>query len=1295
MRLVIDLQGAQGGSRKAGIGRHAREMALAMARAPGGHDLVVALNGAIPEAAEEVADAFAAVLPRSAIRVWDQPRDTGELVPGGQARRHLAQHLRAQFLASLAPDLVHVTSLFEGHHDDVVTLPPRDLCRLPTVATCYDLIPLVRRADYLDGDPHWRARAPWYWRRLHEMTLCDGLLAISESARREAVLHAGADPARVFNVRCGIAGGFRPVPPGAARTAALRRHGLREGGVLFLGGGDLRKNEVGLIRAYGLLPRALRLDHPLVIVGRADPEAIAGHAAEAGLGASEVRLVPYVEEADLPALYSACAAFVLPSLHEGFGLPAAEAMACGASTLGSDTTSLPEVIGRADALFDPTRPGEIAAVLRRVLEDRDFRRDLSAHGLARAAGFTWAESARRAWGALEAIHDAAARAAAVRGTPCADRLPGARALGRRPSLALVSPLPPQRSGIADYTAELAPALAAHYDVTLVAATGETDDPVLAANFPVLTEEAFRARPGRFDRVLYQVGNSPLHLAQLRSLLPEIPGVVMLHDAFLSDLTTWEAYSQGRPDLFRAELYRAHGWPALAAEAAEGWKMIYARYACSLSVLQQATRVLVHSRHARAALEAQFGPAAAGIGILPLLRATPALPDRVEARARLGLPADAFVVASFGYLTRLKQPELLLGGWHAAAPGDPGVLLAFVGESEPGLEEEVLAAAAAGGVAARVTLTGRATPEAYRDWLAAADVAVQLRRQSRGESSAAVADCLVAGLPVVANAHGAMAELPGDAVLALPDAATADELAAALRALRADPGRRRAMADAARHLAATEIAPANVAASYRDAIEAAHAADAAGHLLRATAALPGEQEPAAVAVARSFPAPRRPHLLIDVSAVWHSDLGTGIQRVVREVSRHALPRDRGMTRVELTRFDGVRLRLAPSVGARVLGIAAAVPDGEAVDAGAGDTLLCLDLSANMGPGDFAELRRLRLAGVRVVVTVYDLLPMLAPHFFPPEVSFIRDWYAAMLEVADGAVCISRTVADELLAWMDTGPLRRTRPLPVGWFHLGSDFRAEAEPALLPDSLRAGLAARPTLAMVGTIEPRKGHAQVLAAMEQLWARGVDVGLVIAGGRGWMVEGLLEAIPAHPEYGRRLHWLERPADTALAALYRDAAGLVMASRGEGFGLPIVEAARTGIPLVLRDIPVFRELAGAHAHYFAGEDAASLAEALEAWLELRARGAEPRPAGIRALDWRQSTDALLRVVLDGEWYRTWTPPAGAAADQEHQEPAPAPGGGPAAVAAAVGDGPEGAADVSLAGTPPGVSRAETDAAV
>jgi hypothetical protein len=284
--------------------------------------------------------------------------------------------------------------------------------------------------------------------------------------------------------------------------------------------------------------------------------------------------------------------------------------------------------------------------------------------------------------------------------------------------------------------------------------------------------------------------------------------------------------------------------------------------------------------------------------------------------------------------------------------------------------------------------------------------------------------------------------------------------------------------------------------------------------------------------------------------------------------------------------------------------------------------------------------MRSRGVDIHFVVYDLLPLLRPDCFDQAgLPTFRLWYEAIAELADGVICISRTVADEFKRWLPQAMPMRGRPLRIGWFHLGADLVPTAAAEDIEGVLPFDLGGKPSFLMVGTIEPRKGHAQTLAAFEALWARGHDVNLVLIGKPGWRVESLVGQLREHAEAGKRLFWLERADDTQLIAMYQTASALLAPSEGEGFGLPLIEAAQYGRPIIARDLPVFEEVAGEHAFYFSGMQPEPMADAIERWLTLFASGNEPRSTGMPWLTWRDSARQLAEVAVGGRWYESWMP--------------------------------------------------------
>jgi glycosyltransferase involved in cell wall biosynthesis len=316
----------------------------------------------------------------------------------------------------------------------------------------------------------------------------------------------------------------------------------------------------------------------------------------------------------------------------------------------------------------------------------------------------------------------------------------------------------------------------------------------------------------------------------------------------------------------------------------------------------------------------------------------------------------------------------------------------------------------------------------------------------------------------------------------------------------------------------------------------------------------------------------------------------------------------------------------------------------VEAWHGDIFLALEWGADVVPAMKPWFLEKRQHGMQIVFIVYDMLPVIRPELFPPEIAPLAlAWITTVAEIADRVACISRTVADELYEWLGKTNPQRLRPLLLGFFHLGADLQASLPSKGLPDNAQdvlAKLRSRPSFLMVGTVEPRKGHRQALAAIERLWVEGLDVNLVIVGNQGWMMDDLAERIQQHPERDRRLIWLQGISDEMLELVYRSSCALLAASEGEGFGLPLIEAAQHGLPIIARDIPVFREAADEHAYYFRGEHAQALADVLRRWLSLDAEA--PGSTGIHWQTWQESSRQLLDVVLGNQFHRSWSDAGG-----------------------------------------------------
>ena len=284
-------------------------------------------------------------------------------------------------------DLIHVQ----------YTIPPRRLCPCPVVTTVHDISFRLY--------PHW---FPLKHRLLMNLTVppsmrkADRVITDSESSRKDILRIYKLPEQKVAAIPLGLPEGFTTdVDPVQARQFVAEKYGLTEPFLLAVGVMQPRKNLRMLARAFGQAKKRFDLPHTLAFVGKAGwetEENALRDEAEAGgsdIAVRALRFPGYVEDADLPKLYRACAALAHPALYEGFGFPPLEAMACGTPVVVSDRPALPEVVGEAALMVPATDTEAWAEALFRIVNDTELRHELALRGPLRAARFTWETTAQR------------------------------------------------------------------------------------------------------------------------------------------------------------------------------------------------------------------------------------------------------------------------------------------------------------------------------------------------------------------------------------------------------------------------------------------------------------------------------------------------------------------------------------------------------------------------------------------------------------------------------------------------------------------------------------------------------------------------------------------------------------------------------------------------------------------------------------------------------------------------------------------------------------------------------------
>jgi glycosyltransferase involved in cell wall biosynthesis len=680
-------------------------------------------------------------------------------------------------------------------HDATPFLPPYHtaLTQTPVVATCYDLIPLIFPRDYFSG----QAERDSYLRMLRNLRIATRVAAISRSAATDLHLYTGYPRSQIDITYPFVDEVFRlRMMHDDARTASraavrLAHPTVPERFFLSVTGIHRSKNLGFLLDAFTRV-RETRgwTGLPLVIVLPAHWTRNVFH--EKFGSPPDVVLLSEVSDETLRDLYVAAEFVFQPSLYEGFGYPVAEAMHCGAAVIATRTASIPEITGDAALLLDPSDAGAGAAAIRRLATDASARASLQQAALERASMF--GEPSR-----LGEATAACWRAAAGPATP-------------RPRIALWSSMPPLDCGIADYTAELADALAAtHHEVDIYTDGSYQPTARAAPNIHFRHVRDFDpAEPGLVDSI-FQLQARDYQYFMYREILRH-GGTIMLHDialaiAFFGLARHFRDYAEFEDGMLAAEgpeavrdldgvLARAGGAPDVAALRA-----VFDRHRVLRWAIGPHNRVLTHTDAlARDALrhypDARVRVVRQGYADrVPVARHIPL----AAWRQRLDIRGSGLIVGVFGIVGRNKRIESIIAGFEPLWQAHPGSLLVIVGACyEDSYRQELRARIAASPARDRIHFGDYAPPDIFHSLIALSDVLVALRWPALGGLSAVLLRGLAAGKPVIVSdipdwrGAGDAASLP----VPTPDG-EADGIAAYLLQLAANPAERARLGQVAR------------------------------------------------------------------------------------------------------------------------------------------------------------------------------------------------------------------------------------------------------------------------------------------------------------------------------------------------------------------------------------------------------------------------------------------------------------------------------------------------------------------
>jgi len=532
----------------------------------------------------------------------------------------------------------------------------------------------------------------------------------------------------------------------------------------------------------------------------------------------------WLSDKALRVLYQRCAAFVFPSMYEGFGLPILEAMHCGAPVIAGNNSSQIEVVGDAGMLFNVADAAELAGHLVRLLKEPDRAREMGEQAVVRARRFCWEATADKTLEVLTRSHTP---------EPTARPRPGRRRAPRR-RIAFFSPLYPLSSEVADDSARLLDELKWRYTIDLYHDAGYL--PHLGLQSPDFGCHDYRlfernARVLGYHALVYQMGNSPYHGYMYETLLRH-PGIVTLHDLGIADFHFWYAQQPGVDGdaHIRREFEAFCGARAdevlrsLAARTDEPGGItracIQEGYYLNGRIFEQAAAVVVHSPWCVEQARSRFPNYVDKMSVVAFgaTALDPSPEQRRAIRARFEMPQEALIIASLGPIHAMKMNAETIAAFAPLVREIPEALLVFAGKEDD--QGEARRKALELDLQHQVRFLGHRPADVAADLAAIADIGVCLRRPpTNAESLGAFMDLLRLGVPTIVSDVGSFSCYPDTVVR--KHRWDLDGLAGvtqALRELAEDRPRREALGRAAWRYVQQNHAWPRAADSYEEIIE---------------------------------------------------------------------------------------------------------------------------------------------------------------------------------------------------------------------------------------------------------------------------------------------------------------------------------------------------------------------------------------------------------------------------------------------------------------------------------------------
>ena len=986
-----------------------------------------------------------------------------------------------------------------------------------------------------------------YFEALKDFELADRILCNSRYTLESAISNFGNVSGKVHF----IGGG----PNAKFKTRLLNKKKQ----ILSISGDDQRKNLSNLIEAWSNLPSEILDQYVLKIVGNFPKARIEYFKSRFFKGLKyndSLVFTGEISDFQLETELLQSIALIHPATAEGLGMPILEAISVGVPAICSNTTSMQE-IGALGAMFDPFDVENLSLVLKNTLLDPDLRERVRVSQEPILLEYNWNQVVARTrtiflepsfyLGELEQFDDSRSSIS-----------------GRK--IVVVAPSVGAKTGIARYTDSLLPFLNKFADVDFIPTESLSN---LEESIEVLR---------KYDQVLVHLGNSPHHANAFR-LVANYPTIILCHEV---------KFGKTLKDLHRGNLEWMTELEELVPLEDERLEIK------SLDrILNLALGVIVHSETAANFLQ-YCGIARKKILLLP----HPYLIDETFVIANTKPVKALSEVTTAGFVTPNKGGELLIESIALYNSQNKDKLrLKMLGEAGPDYRDQLYSLAKEKNIS--LNISGYLEDEEYLEAIAKAQIAIQIRNLDSGESSGVVSDLIFFGVPTIVNDIGAFSSYSSDVLRRIMNSPSPMEIAKAIEDLQ-DQKTRTVLSGKSKVYAREKCSPENSARTLLEFMNSRFERDLLENGRKFADFFAAKEISKFAEICKNLEKQNsffgyRKIVASDVTNLQSTQYMSGIQRATTEIHKEIVkvfPTERYILGgINLNSSQNTKLSSNFEISNDFF-VTNSFMTLENVDA-----ILLLDLNFDFYKAN--EYKSLRERNIPIITNLYDVLPVSHPEWFPPLAAekFFIPWLTNVLKVSSDIIVNSESTLKDLKSldcFSSYSGLIHVAPLDVsGDLILKSLKRVKGQTLI-----------------VGTIEPRKGHEDVLNAFDNLRNQHPELTLHIAGRQGWMVESLVDRIRHHPMLNRSLFWYSDCSDTELKTLYAESEITIIASKGEGFGLPLIEASRNGSCVIARDIPVFREIGSDYANFFA-TDSSNLSEI---WHKVLTGELKNKPRGLNA---------------------------------------------------------------------------------